>query len=312
MLCYDRAMLAHALTLSIITPSYQQAKYIGRTINSVLSQLPEDGQYIVIDGGSDDGTREILENINDSRLQWLSERDSGQAHAVNKGLQRASGDIIGWLNSDDVYYPEAVHTVLQYFQHHPEVDVVYGMAWHIDAEDRHLALYPVIPWHDSIMRQRCCLSQPAVFFRRRALEQVGVLNEQLHYCMDYDFWLRLKAADCHFVFLPQILAATRVHADTKTFAQATAAQLESQRLVYNNYGYLPLRWALSYVQAQSELSLWEKIKTAAQLLRQYNTWTQCLMRLTIDPWVLLADAWFIRRYRLAKPVRGVSYRKQTH
>src|SRR5262249_3105363 len=146
--------------------SYNQGSFLERTINSVLSQqFPGGLEYLVLDGASKDQSVEIL-NSYSSRLTWISERDRGQADAVNKGLARATGSIIGWLNSDDIYYPGAIGTACEVLDSHPEVDVVYGDANHIDEHDQILEPYPTQSWDFDQLLRTCYVCQPAVFFRK--------------------------------------------------------------------------------------------------------------------------------------------------
>jgi glycosyltransferase involved in cell wall biosynthesis len=234
-----------ALTMSVITPSYNQAAFIERTIRSVLSQDCAELDYVVTDGGSSDGTVEILKKYED-RLSWLSEKDDGQADAVNKGIGMTSGAILGWLNSDDIYYPGAVRLVLEYFADHPEIDLVFGDANHIDENDCILEPYPTEPWNVARLREVCFLCQPAVFFRRRVVEQHGGLDASLRYCMDYEYWLRLAHKGIQVAWLPQVLAGSRLHAATKTLGSRIQCHREINDMMRKHCGRVPERWLFNY------------------------------------------------------------------
>jgi len=227
-------------TLTVITPSYNQARFIRRTIDSVLSQNVPGLQYLVFDGGSTDGTPDILREYA-AALAAVVEKDAGQADAVNKGLRSAGGDVIGWLNSDDVYYPGACARVLELFAIRPEVDVVYGEADHIDEDDRVIEPYYTEPFNYERLKDVCFLCQPAVFFRRSVVDRYGELQTGLRYCMDYEYWLRILA-DRPPWFLKAKLAGSRLHADTKTLGSKEAVHREILEMLAGKFGTPPARW----------------------------------------------------------------------
>jgi glycosyltransferase involved in cell wall biosynthesis len=233
------------LAIAVATPSYNQGSFIQRTIESVHSQDVPHLDYLVVDGGSTDESVSILQSYG-NRLRWVSEKDRGQTHAINKGIQRTTGDVFGWLNSDDVYYPGALRTVVDYFTAHPECDLVYGNAHHIDEHDNLLEPYPTEPWSLARLLQTCFLCQPAVFFRRRVIEKHGCLNERLQYCMDYEYWLRLAQRGVNVAHLPEYLAGSRLHAATKTLGSRVKVHREINNMFRQCVGHVPERWLYNY------------------------------------------------------------------
>lgn len=245
------------LDFCVITPSYNQGAFIERTIRSVLDQDLDGLDYVVIDGGSDDGTVDVLRRF-DGRLRWVSEPDGGQADAVNKGLARTGAELIGWLNSDDVYYRGALARVRAFFADHPEVDVVYGDAHHIDEADAVIESYGVEPWDPERLFEVCFLCQPAVFFRRRAVERCGALDASLDYCLDYEYWLRLASHGMRFAYLGEVLAGSRLYAANKTLGRRLEVHAEINDVMRRIRGRVPDRWLSNYAHAVLERRGWKR------------------------------------------------------
>lgn len=233
------------MKVSIITPSFNQGEFIGRTLQSVALQTGAEIEHVVFDGGSTDDTVEVLRNFNPP-VRWVSEHDNGQTDAVNKGIRATDGDIIGWLNSDDIYYPGAVAKVVRYFEEHPETDVVYGMADHVDKQDVPFEAYPTEPWVFDRLMETCFICQPALFFRRRVVERHGCFDESLNYCMDYEYWLRLGSRGVRFAFLEEKLAGSRLYAENKTLGAAVKVHHEINDMFRAKFKKVPDGWLFNY------------------------------------------------------------------
>lgn len=210
--------------ISIVTPSFNQAAYIEETLLSVHNQEYAVFEHIVMDGASTDATVEILKKYSSAPgweyLRWISEPDHGQSHAINKGFRMVTGDIIGWLNSDDVFDPGCFSTVLKMFEMNPDIDFVYGDYRIMNGNGKTLMVKKEIDFDWNIML--CGLNyiaQPNVFFRRTVFDKVGYLNDALHYVMDYEFWLRAASNGLRFRHVPQTFAACRWHLDAKTVSR---------------------------------------------------------------------------------------------
>jgi hypothetical protein len=206
-------------TISIVTPSFRQAAFIERTIESVLGQGYPALEYRVQDGGSEDGTRQILERYASRLAGWESAGDSGQSEAINRAFERTSGGIMGWLNSDDLLMPGALARVADHFQRHPRIDVVYGHRILIDEEDREIGRW-VLPAHDdAVLSWADFIPQETMFWRRRIWDKVGGrIDESFRFAMDWDLILRFREAGARFERLPFFLGGFRVHAAQKTIA----------------------------------------------------------------------------------------------
>ena len=224
--------------ISIITPSYNQAAYLETTILSVLDQNYTNLEYIIIDGGSSDNSVEIIRKYQHRLAYWVSEKDAGQTVALNKGFQRASGEVVAYLNSDDIYLPGALARVDAEFSN-PTSSWIAGTCKFFDESGTKYHERRKPPRFRPRWFDHCWLSQPAVFWRRSLFERYGFFNEALRYGMDYDFWLRLVVGgeQCHFVDHP--LAAFRWHDASKTVAERSGFELEDDIVRETSIKMLP-------------------------------------------------------------------------
>ena len=248
--------------VSIITPSYNQGRFIRRTIESVLNQSYPNIEYIVIDGASTDETREVLESY-DGRFQWVSEPDHGQTNAINKGFARARGDIRAFLNSDDVLDPDAVARVVEYFAANAACDMVYGDAHYIDTEDRITGNYATAPYSFERLMFDCCICQPATFWRAAIAQRVGPFDESLDFVMDYDYWLRIDRAGGAIQHLPVVLASSRLYPETKTLSSRDRIYREIFTVCRRHGGYISRNYLIGYWHHR----FWEKPTAMTRTLR---------------------------------------------
>lgn len=207
--------------ISVVTPSYNQGKFLEETILSVLNQNYPNLEYIIMDGGSTDNSIKIIKKYQDRIDYWVSEKDRGQSHAVNKGFEQATGDIIGWLNSDDTYLPQCFEYVAKAFSKNPDVDSVYGNFIYTNESGDYLWKRYVPKRFPYEMLLFYTLGQPAVFFRRKILDGIGYLDENLIYTMDHDFFLRMKR-QCKMIHINRFLATCRLQKAMKTFDEKSS------------------------------------------------------------------------------------------
>ena len=204
--------------VSIVTPSYNQGQFIEETIRSVLLQGYPDLEYIIIDGGSTDGSVEIIRKYEPWLAYWVSEKDKGQAEAINKGFRRARGDIVAWLNSDDTYLPGTVSAAVAAFEAEPDMDLLFGDCNIMDEYGRVRELIHTTKFDLPGLLRTNLIPQPATFFRRRVLDSVGFLDPGFHYAMDYEFWLRI-ARRHRIQHIPTVLANFRMYSNSKSVSQ---------------------------------------------------------------------------------------------
>lgn len=220
-----------ALTVSIVTCSFNQRAFLEATIQSVINQDNVDLEYIIIDGDSTDDSQSVIRQYQDKLSYWVSEPDSGQSEAINKGLKRARGDIVGWLCSDDLLAPGALAQVLSFFEKNPNVDAIYGDAVLINASGAFLRKKREIGFHPWILaNDHNYIPQPAMFWRRNVHSKIGYLREDLHLAMDLEFWLRMSKFDLKVIHINQCFAAMRCHDAQKVFTQRLALLAENTNI----------------------------------------------------------------------------------
>jgi glycosyltransferase involved in cell wall biosynthesis len=220
--------------VSIVTPTFDRAPLLRHTMASVRRQTYPNIEHVVVDGGSNDGTLDLLRAEEGSYpLRWISEPDEGMYHAINKGLRMARGDILAYLNSDDLYLPWTIETVVEAFERHPEAGFVFGDALAVDDEDGRTQLYLMLPFDLDYVRRAGFIAQPAVFWRRRVFEDVGPLDERIRYVADCDYWMR-SGASHRFVKVNEFLAVERNHDATlrEALAEKVWPEVEQVRSRY--------------------------------------------------------------------------------
>jgi glycosyltransferase involved in cell wall biosynthesis len=229
--------------VSIVTPSYNMGSYIAQTIESVLSQDYPRIEYVVVDGGSTDGTLDILRRYQ-GRLRFTSGRDCGPADAINRGFRQTNGSIFAWLNADDYYLPGAIRGAVEHLHSLPEVTAVYGNAYWTDAGAHVIGSYPTRNFDRQLLPQECFICQPACFMRSGAFASL-MLNTRLQYAFDYDLWIRASDG-WNFQRIAQPLACSRMHLENRTLGQRFGMLAECLRVLRCHYGYVPFRWVHTY------------------------------------------------------------------
>lgn len=249
-----RTMESQLPSMAIVTPSFQQAPYIERTIRSVLDQNYPRLCYVVQDGGSTDGTRDILEKYAPRLHAWACEKDNGQADAVVRGFHKTQGDIMAWLNSDDMLMPGVLHFVGDYFARHPDVDAVYGHRVLIDIHDREIGRWVLPPHRNQDLRFVDYVPQETLFWRRKLYEKIGGVDTRFYFALDWDLLLRFQRAGGKIVRLPYFMACFRVHPMQKTSAEMNTRGVEEMNhILEREHGKIPERKMIDRVSHSMQL-----------------------------------------------------------
>jgi glycosyltransferase involved in cell wall biosynthesis len=231
--------------VSIVTPTYNAARFLTETIESVLEQDYPNIEYTVVDSCSSDETLGILKRYG-SRIRFISSPRQGAASAIHTGLSQAQGTILAWLGADDTYEPGAVQAVVERFRAKPEIDVVYGDACWIDETGVALRAYPTAPFRSSALAMDCFICQPASFFRASAYAQCP-LDPSLNVSFDYDLWINMSLRGCRFEYFPRFLANSRMHSDNLTLSRRGEVLEAGMKLLGEHYGYVPVSWIFGYL-----------------------------------------------------------------
>ena len=241
--------------ISIITPSYNQGRFIEETIKSVLDQGYPNIELIIIDGGSTDNTVEILKKY-DGKIKWVSEKDRGQSDAIIKGFMVASGEILTWLCSDDIYLPGALSKIAGHFEANPKLALLFGKSHYIDEAGKLVGEYPTGEFDHEEMATFNMISQPSAFFTKEAYINSGGLDVELTYAMDYDLWLRITK-EGRVEYIPEFLSSYRLHDKSKTVSNFHALKQSKEILdtVRKYFSFSPLNriYVYSYLLIKDNL-----------------------------------------------------------
>jgi glycosyltransferase involved in cell wall biosynthesis len=240
--------------ISVITPSFNQAHFLERTIKSIVDENYPNLEYIIIDAGSTDGSVDIIRKYEKYITYWVSEPDNGQSHAINKGLQRATGEWVAWQNSDDIYYPGVFSAIAKASKSNPDVDLIIGNMNLIDENDKLIRdMHFVTPTYQAMVAEGMVLSNQAAFWRRKVHSDIGWMDESLHLGFDFDWFLRLTK-HCKGYSINQCLGAFRIHGLAKTQKMPTQ-NLEIHKLVRNRHSAVMPKWKVNAYRIKRLLQL---------------------------------------------------------
>lgn len=248
--------------VSIITPSFNQGKYIEKTILSLINQDYPNIELILMDGASTDDTIKIIEKYNNFFKCWVSEPDKGQSHAINKGLKLAQGKYVTWLCSDDILFPSAISLMVNALENNPDYSLVYGGGVFIDENDKIIKKFSFtdMTLEKLLYHKHSTIAQPSTLIRMESLKKVGLLDESLSYCMDYDLWIRLIKIGKFLNLGDVIISGYRLHNNSKTVGAYTKMALEKikvnrrytndiiNKVIYKHYWYIIQNYINKYIR----------------------------------------------------------------
>jgi hypothetical protein len=245
--------------ITVAVPSFNQGRFLDAALESIFSQnVPV--EVFVLDGGSEDCTLEVIRKWEHRLAWWRSEPDTGQAAAVNEGIRRGTAPYVCWLNSDDLFLPNGLSTLLKCIKSSKEQSAVYGRAWNITEDGRKKGPYRTASFSSRHLANRCFISQPATIIRRDAWETVGGLDETLLMAFDYDLWWKLYKAFGPLIHVNEFVAANRRHDATKTTRKRKEHYLEAMQIVRKYYGRIPLKWYISWPLRVNGWQVWQWMK----------------------------------------------------
>lgn len=269
--------------ITVVTPSFNQGRYIEETIRSVLMQGYPNLEYVIMDGGSTDESVAIIKKYETSLTRWVSRKDEGQSCAINQAWAESTGDILAYLNSDDVYEPGVLTRVAEYFTGHPEVDLVYGDHSYMDEDSRVYGEFRAPDVQLNTLLLGNYVSQPSVFIRRSAWRKIGPLNNDLHYVMDYDYWIRAALAGLNFAKSGTRHARMRIHAVSKTTGSEHKSWQECVQVLERIFADHRLPAGLAALKSRA-------------LTRARWAWAVCLVRAGDCPGARCQAAQAVREY----------------
>ena len=259
--------------ISIVTPSYNQGQFLEETIQSVLNQDYPNIEYIIIDGGSTDNSVDIIKKYSDRLTYWVSEPDNGMTDALNKGFRKSTGEILNWINSDDYFLPGAFHAVANAFNEgDSRLGFIYGSCRNILSDGSLFDIRKPVDFDAGILRYgRNLFAQPASFFHRRVIDEIGLLNEKLPYAMDYEFWIRAYDAGFKFKNINIPIAAFRFHGESKTVGGRSKQTDEYEQVMLDRVLHLK-KTRLNLVILRTIVNVF-RLKNALHRGIQHNQWS---------------------------------------
>jgi glycosyltransferase involved in cell wall biosynthesis len=293
--------MANKPLVSIVTPSYNQAAFLEQTIRSVLEQDYPNIEYLIADGGSTDGSVEIIKKYANKLAWWVSEKDKGQADGINKGFARAKGEFIAWVNSDDYYMPGAISAVVAALQANPDVGFVFGDVQVVDKDGRILNNLHYGNWSHADLMTFHIIGQPAVFMRRSVLEKAGYLDPNYHFMLDHQLWLRM-GLQAGIKYVPQLWAGAHYHEDCKNLLQPAEFGKEAYRIV-DWMRTTPefdekVAWLLPNIQAGAERINGFYLLDAGEYARSFRSYWRGFL---LAPDVVMPE-WYRMAYAMVAPL----------